>query len=366
MPFNIDLEKKLNTLCLLSYCYQNKEKCEYIYSIMNKYEKYSNYLNSISQDFTLKVFFRTAYFLQKQKKYFYAFKYIRKCKDLISKVNYTNEIKKTIEDNYSNIKKDFVKSINEKKYYFQNEELFTKEKAKEIMDLINSIISLNNNIDLDESIKDNNNYLYVINMEWLIKAKMFLEPIIKLSNNYEIENSFDVDLVYNNYFNLKNNYDKKKTYYNTYPGPINNFCITAFKDHWEDNNNLDENDFIKKDLILNEHYKLVNHKDWKNLKNIFDCTNEIRRKKSNLDLVKIKFILFDRRLKSNIDNVVLTKKRNIQINKNEILDKNCKKKVNIQNINENEIFTLSLDNFFKTVESSNFEGSTRLKITSSL
>jgi hypothetical protein len=277
MPFNEKLEKKLNILCMLSYCYQIRENYESIYSISNKFEKNINYINTIDPTFYLKVFCRAAFFLHKQKNYFYAYKYIRKCNELILKNKFQNEIIKQIEEYYKSMKKDFAISVNEKKYFFQNEDLFTKEKAKELLDLINSIISLNNNIDSDESIKDNNNYLYVINREWIIKAKMFLEPIIKLRNNIEIENSFDLDLVYNNYFNIKDISEKqKKSAYNIYPSPIDNFCITSFKDHWKDYNNLDENDFIKKGLILNEDYMLVNYKDWELLKSIFDCTNEIK------------------------------------------------------------------------------------------
>ena len=319
MPHNIDLEKKLNTLCMLSYCYQIKENCEAIYSINNKFEKNIKYIKSIDPTFYLKVFCRTAFFVSKQKNYFYAYKYIRKCKNLINKNNFSNERKQIINEYFITMKKDFDDYVNKKKVFFQDKDSFTQEKGKELVDLINSITKDENNIDLDEDQeKDNNNYLYAINAEWIYKAKMFLEPmILKLRENILIDSSFDADSVYCSYFNERDNSNKTGLFNSyIYPGPINNFCITSFKDHWEDLNNLDENDFIKKDLILNEHYKLVNHKDWKNLKNIFDCTNEIRRKKSNLDLVKIKFILFDRRLKSNIDNVVLTKKRNIQINKN--------------------------------------------------
>ena len=331
MPFNIDLEKKLNTLCLLSYCYQIKENCEGIYSIKNKYEKHSNYLNRIDPSLNLKVFCRTAFFLQKQKNYFYAYKYIRKCNELILKNKFQNETIKQIDEYYYSMKKDFAISVNEKKYFFQDESLFTNEKAKELLDLINSIISLNNNINSDESIENNNDYLYVINREWILKAKMFLEPIMKLRNNIEIENSFDLDLVYNNYFNIKDNSEKqKKSTYNVYPGPINNFSITSFKDHWEDYNNLDENDFIKKGLILNQDYILVNNKDWEYLKSIFDCTNEIRRKKGNLDLVKIKYILFDRRLQ-NDKHVVLVKERNIQINRNSSIKQLKNKIINCVN-----------------------------------
>ena len=319
MPFNKKLEKKLNILSMLSYCYQISENYESIYSISNKFEKNIKYINTIDPTFYLKVFCRAAFFLHKQKNFFYAYKYIRKCKDLINKINFKNERKKTINEYFETMKKDFDDYINNKKIFFQNKDLFTQEKIKELLDLINSIIKGQNNIDLEEGPeKDNNNYSYVINSEWIYKTKMFLEPLLmNIKENILIDSSFDSDSVYFSYFNERDKSDKNKLFCSyLYSGPINNFYITSFKDHWKDLNNLDENDFIKKDLKLNEHYKLVNYKDWKYLKSIFDCTNEIRRKKSNLDLVKIKFILFDKRLRSNKQNIVLTKERNIQINKN--------------------------------------------------
>ena len=319
IPFNIELEKKLNILCMLSYCYQIRENCESIYSIINKFEKNIKYINAIDPTFYLKVFCRAAFFLHKQKNYFYAYKYIRECKDLINKINFPNERKTTVNEYFETMKKDFDEYVNEKKIFFKNKDLFTHEKGKELVDLITSIINGQNSLDLEEELeKDNNNYSYVINAEWIYKAKMFLEPmLLNLKENILIDSSFDSDLVYLSFFNEKDKSNKKSLFCSyLYPGPINNFCITSFKDHWDDLNNLDENDFIKKDLKLDEHYKLVNYKDWKYLKSIFDCTNEIRRKKNNLDLVKIKFILFDRRLKSIKQNIILTKERNIQINKN--------------------------------------------------
>ena len=334
MPFNIELEKKLNILCLLTYFYQIKEKCESIYSIMNKFEKNIEYINTIDPTFYLKVFCRTAYFLHKQKNYFYAYKYIRKCKDLISKINFPNERKNTINEYFKTMKKDFEDYINNKKLFFQNKDLFNQEKGKELVNLINSIINDQNNMDIEEEFeKDNNNYLYAINLEWIYKAKMFLEPMLmNLRENILIDSSFDADSVYFSYFNEKDDSNKSMLFSSyLYPGPINNFCITSFKDHWEDLNNLDENDFIKKDLKLNEHYKLVSHKVWENLKSIFDCTNEIRRKKNNLDLVKIKFILFDRRLKLNKEHIVLTKERNIQIDQNSSIKELKNKIINCAN-----------------------------------
>ena len=319
MPFNIELEKKLNTLSMLTYCYQVKENCESIYSITNKFEKNIKYIKTIDPTFYLKVFCRAAFFLHKQNNYFYAYKYIRKCKDLINKINFSKEKKKTINEYFKTMKTDFEDYINNKKLYFQNKDSFTQEVGKELVDLISAIINDKNNIDLDEELdNDNNKYLYAINMEWIYKVKMFLEPmILNLKDNILIDSSFDSESVYLSYFNERDNSNKNMLICSyLYPGPINNFCITSFKDHWEDLNNIDENNFIKKDLKLNENYKLLSYKDWKLLKSIFDCTNEIRRKKSNLDLVKIKFILFDRRLQSRRDLIVLTKERNIQINKN--------------------------------------------------
>ena len=99
----------------------------------------------------------------------------------------------------------------------------------------------------------------------------------------------------------------------TFPGPVNNYCLLDFKDHWEDPQNLEENVMIKNDLKLNEHYLYLLEKDWIFLRDIFDVTNEIKRKKMNEKFFKIKIVIFDPRLGLK-ENKHLLRKRIIQIN----------------------------------------------------
>jgi hypothetical protein len=127
-----------------------------------------------------------------------------------------------------------------------------------------------------------------------------------------IEEAFDKNFVFNNYFSQEN----KIGAFPAYPGPIDNISITSFKDYWMDFKNDDENYFVKKDLKLNEDYVLVNSEDWDLLKKVFGATNEIKRKKDNLDLIDIKYILFDKRLRKYDEFFPLVKQRHIQINSN--------------------------------------------------
>jgi len=67
-------------------------------------------------------------------------------------------------------------------------------------------------------------------------------------------------------------------------------------------------------------------KDWNLLKQVFGATNEIRRKKNNLDLIDIKYILFDKRLRKYEEFLPLVKQRHIQININSTI-KQLKNKI---------------------------------------
>ena len=335
MPSEIEISNKLSLLSIISYCYQLRQKYELIYSISNKFEKYIVFINSVDPNFFLNVFCRAAFFFQKQKNYLYAYKYILKCNEIINKNNskFSNYKKKTIKNYDLDMTKDYINYLKEKKEKFMNDNSFYKEEGQKIKELIDSIILGKNNIDIESvespSPTSNNNYLYVINNDWLIKAKKFIEPYLVSSEDKVFhERTFDFNYVYNSYFDEKdkNNKDNIIEELPAYPGPINNFPLTSFKDHWEDYINLEENDFIKKGLKLKENYMLINFKDWNYLKSIFDATNEIKRKKNNLDLVKIKFILFDKRMKRRDENMAVLKQKYIQINKNSSI-KQLKKKI---------------------------------------
>ena len=53
--------------------------------------------------------------------------------------------------------------------------------------------------------------------------------------------------------------------YASYPGPINNYPLKDFKDSLKDSNNLDENDFIIKELNVNKDYIFINSFHWEYL-----------------------------------------------------------------------------------------------------
>ena len=324
MPSKIEFSDKISVLSMISYCYQISENYDLLYYINHKFEKYMDSINTIDKNNFLKVFCRAAYFFEKQKNYFYAYKYIQKCKDLINKYrsNFSKDKFKVINEHDSRMTKEYINHLKEKKEKFINDNSFYKEEGQKIKELIDLILLGKNNIDIESEessspVQNNNNYLYVINKEWIIKAKKFIEPYLVSSENKNInEGIFDFNYVYNSYFDEKEKNNNNKGELPAYPGPINNFPLVSFKDHWEDYINLDENDFIKKDLLLNKDYMLINFKDWNYLKSIFDATNEIKRKKNNLDLIKIKFILFDKRIKKRNQNIVVLKQKYIQINKN--------------------------------------------------
>jgi len=315
-----EIQYKLSAFSCLTYCYQLNENSESIYSIANKFEKkYMNNINKDTNEYFMKVFCRAAYFFQKDKNCFYACKYINKCVEIITKYKPSEQRAAQILNYQTNMENDLQNYIQKKKLLF-NDEKFLQEKGKAIKELIDSIITSNNKIDIKESSSDNDNfnYLFLINKKWIINAHKFISSFLStrgdnsVHNKKLIEETFEKDYVFSNYFNQEN----KNGALPAYPGPIDNIPMTSFKDHWEDFKNEDENYFVKKDLKLNEDYILVNGEDWDLLKNVFGATNEIKRKKNNLDLIDIKYILFDKRLRKYDEFFPHVKQRYIQINSN--------------------------------------------------
>ena len=319
IPSVIDILNKLATFSLITFCYKTNKNNNLIYSVSNKIEKYM-FADVKNLNYFFNIFFRASYFLRKDNNYFYAHKYKLLCDSIIekmpSKSRYDKE--KDISDYLSGTQNDLNNYIKKKKDKFIN---MNNEEYQKIIKIIDLLLSENNSIELIN--KDNNKYFYVINKNWVIKAKAFIEHFIKNINNQNnyIEEAFDENSVYNFYFEEKEEKDKnieKKCY--PYCGPINNFPLIAFKDSWIDNENLDENIFMKKYLVLNKDYVFISLNDWLFLNNIFDCTNEIMRTKNYLDLIELKFVLFDRQINTRNDNVNLLKQKYIQIDKNSTIN----------------------------------------------
>ena len=315
-----EIQNILSTFSCLTFCYEIDEKSELAHSIANKFEK--NYMSKLNKDtceYFIKVFCRSAYFFQKEQNCFYALKYIEKCKELIQNYESTKQRIAKVLQHRENMENDLKKYIQEKKLLF-NDEKFLQGKGEAIKELIGSIFASKNNIDNKESSSDNDNsnYLFLINKKWIINAHKFISSFLstrednKIHNTKLIEEVFNIDFVFYNYFNQEN----KKGSLPVYPGPIDNIPITSFKDHWEDFKNDDENYFVKKGLKLNEDYFFINGEDWDLLKKVFGATNEIKRRKNNLDLIDLKFILFDKRLRKSDEFFPLVKQSHIQINSN--------------------------------------------------
>ena len=325
MPPKISLSDKISSLNLLSNFYKIKKERFLLYSILNKFDKSFDSLLSIDPALVVNVFVRAIESLSEQGNYIYAYKYLIKTKQIIEKNAVIIRQKYNI-DNVENfteeIKANYIKNVIINRKKFSDDDSIKDGEIEEIKKLIDLLI--------DEKYKiDEKEYLFAINKKWIIKTKSFIENYIKAKlDNIEnfFEESFEPQFIFESYFDIKNdNTEKKKDkdkinnkprLYFAFPGLINNFEITAFKDYWHDSINLDENYFIKKGKKLNEDYYLINEKDWKILNNIFGSTNEIKRKKNNLDLLKLKFILFDKRISVDNENMNLLKQKYIIINKN--------------------------------------------------
>ena len=128
---------------------------------------------------------------------------------------------------------------------------------------------------------------------WLNKAITFLENILNINrnkNNYNYKQIFNLYQVYTSYFSN----DKFNTFYH---GPINNYLITDFKDIMNDLNIFEEENYIIKDnLKLGKDYSLMKEMDWKIIKELFGEPNLIKSKINNLEFLKIKALIFDKRI----------------------------------------------------------------------
>ena len=272
-------------------------------------------------------------YLNDQSKFMYSYRFMLKFKTLIKKN--LNIVKKKYNLNKFNdfceeIKSNSINFITNYKVKYMDENCFLLEDIYNLKKIIDTLIDLKYEINTEIDLSNNNNYLYVVNKSWIIKAKFFIENYIKAKEqkiNKFYEESFDPNFIYNSYFNENDTQKKQspKVFY-AFPGPVNNFEITSFKDYWYDPNNLDENDMMKKGMKLNEDYFLVNKKDWKIIKSYFGYTNEIKRKNNNIDLAQLKFILFDKRIDTDYNNINLLKQKYIQLNKDSTI-KHLKEKI---------------------------------------
>ena len=296
---NLSPLEKIEYLELLYSFITDQEDKAYKYYIFQKITKNLDILQQTEKnvDYSkfIEILSKQGKFLEEENNYFYAFNCLKNKKSI-----QMYKIREQIKDR-------IISLLEDRKNFFlesKKEECF---KLKEIM--CNS--QKNKNFGINE-------ILYAVNNIWLNKAINFIQLMISLNDNdytrkEQLNKIFDISGAYNYYFDYQN-------IKNFYPGPIDNYYITDYKDILKDVINEDENYVIRKGLILDKDYILMKEKDWRIIKDIFGATNEIKRKVNNLDLLSIKAIILDKRINSN-NNLSLLRSKYIQIGKKEnILD----------------------------------------------
>ena len=296
---NLSPLEKIEYLELLYSFITDQEDKAYKYYIFQKITKNLDILQQTDKnvDYSkfIEILSKQGKFLEEENNYFYAFNCLKNKKSI-----QMYKIREQIKDR-------IISLLEDRKNFFlesKKEECF---KLKEI--LCNS--QKNKNFGINE-------ILYAVNNIWLNKAINFIQLMISLNDNdytrkEQLNKIFDISGAYNYYFDYQN-------IKNFYPGPIDNYYITDYKDIVKDVINEDENYVIRKGLILDKDYILMKEKDWRIIKDIFGATNEIKRKINNLDLLSIKAIILDKRINSN-NNLSLLRSKYIQIGKKDnILD----------------------------------------------
>ena len=315
MPSEISIKEKADTFFNLVKLYKKTGQKDLILRLNKKIDKLYEKEKIFDIKCVLYSFLKSSdVLLEDYKNYFYAFKYANKCLGILNDPkNQISESDSTqIKNELELITQLITSQIETKKIFFKDPSNF--ERIKEISNLIDLIIKDKNNKETDEN-DQNNKYLYVINKEWIKNFFSFITSFLEYSAKEDkdkekfFEKSFDYKYISKCYLKEKVNENEKEM--PPFPGNINNYEITSLKDCWKDNENEDENDYIKKKA----EYVLVNKKDWTSITDIFGFTNIIRRKKDNLDLIPFKFILFDRRIKPSKSNINFLKEKYIQVNK---------------------------------------------------
>ena len=332
MSSEINQSNKISCLTLISFVNYYKKNSLYIYYLNKKIFKYLQSQKGIESFIYIRTLYRASYFLEKEKNYFYAYKYIDEANLLSKNSKITDNARTELSNLYKIIKKgkeDYSDNSIKKFRDVEESNNLDEEKYNRLKKLIKELTENKYKLkDPEENNKDDEEYLYLINKKWVDKAFNFLNDYANVRDNNikgnYFKEAFDKEYIYYSYFDMKekikNNYK-----YNPFPGLIDNYSISDWTDYWNDPLNEDENQYLQSGLIFNKDYYLLEKNDFEFLKDFFGVTNIIKRKRNYLDFVIIKSIIFDKKLKDKGNNYLL-RRRNLQIRKNStILD--FKKKI---------------------------------------
>ena len=338
MSSQINTTNKISCLTVLSYINYERRNSLYTYYLNKKIFKYLQIQKSIESFIYIRTLYRAAFFLEKEKNFFYAKKLISEAFNLSKNSKIDNKSKGLLFDINNKINEDINKEINIyiKKFIDEGESgNLTKEKYTKLLNLFDNI---NNNTHIKNNLNTNNNmdintdediYLYLINKNWFNKALKFLLDYHEqrqkgLSNDYLLK-AFNANYCYKNYFGIKDENIKENNKYNTFPGKIDNYSLINWTDNLYDPYNEDENFILKKNLAENKDYILLEKNDFYFLENFFGITNIIKRKKNCDNFFEIKALILEEKLFNNEFNFLLRKRHFQIINNYEVKD--LKKKI---------------------------------------
>ena len=321
---DIDILNKIEFYSILFSIYYNYDnKFNICINIKNKLNDISENYKNLDKKILIKLLYKLSTNLLSKNIYLYSLFYIQNSLKLTNKYD---DYYKIISDFNINCLNSLNKYLSEYKTKFENKKI-NIEILQKMINILSQNFNNNNN--------DNENktkYQYLINKKWVKNALDFLNKIIETYSNENefkkvINDSFDFKNIYLTYFN----FNKESKF--AFPGEINNYEITSFKDNLEekDRNFLSDNCYLKKNLKLNEDYLMLSKYDWDFLEKYFNCTNKLLRKKDDYNLKKIKCLILTEQFKENCENL---KEKYIQISENFTL-KDFKEKL-LRNLNLEE------------------------------
>ena len=282
-----------------------------VYYILSKarayYEKESRKLNKKT---IIDIFAYSSRILYQNKNLYYSFYYIWKAKNMFSVL----ENKKQYRDEEGEIDVFYKEALDTLRERISTKCNNFKENRAEKMTQINQILDNilrenqkeNNNNKEESEIKeesdnidinsDDGSYVFLINKDWVLKAKIFIDYYLILTKESLIdENSikatFKINKILNSYFDLES------TTSATYPGPINNFNLLKYKDCWIDPDFIEENNYITQN---SKEYISISEKDYNIIKDEFDSTNDIKILANNLEYFELKILILDARFKDDV------------------------------------------------------------------
>ena len=297
-----------------------------IYYILSKAQEYYEKENAkVNKKTIIDIFFYSSRILYQNNNYYYSFYYIWKVRSMFSNLENKDQYKDEegeIDLFYKEALNKLREQINDKHKFFKENKSENMNQIKQILDNILREKQKENNNDKEESeLKEKNDnaddntgyesYIFLINKNWVLKAKIFVDYYLilfkeSLIDDNSIKATFKINTILNSYFDLES------TTSQIYPGPINNFNLLKYKDCWEDPNNDDENYYLDK---KSKEYFTINEKDYTMIKEEFDSTNDIKILEKNLEYFELKILILDKRFKD-VETKKLLRLRSLKVSAN--------------------------------------------------